>query len=603
MAQPISGGRERPADASARLEEVVERFERAWREGPRPDLGQFLPDDGPLRRAALVELAHVDLERRLKAREPARVEDYVQRFPELRDRRDAVLDLIAAEYAFRRRIGSRFDPGEYERRFPEYRGELPPAPVPSAGAEASSGRGCGAAPATSPGKGPPVMETVPGVTAQELPALAAYQVLRELGRGGMGVVYLANQVGLKRLVALKIILSAAEAGLEELGRFRTEAEATARVRHPNIVGIYEVGSWNGLPYLALEFCPGGSLDKRLRGRRLLPHAAAALVQTLAHAVHASHVKGVVHRDLKPANVLFAEDGTPKVSDFGLAKKLDEPGQTASGAILGTPSYMAPEQARGKARAVSPATDVYALGAILYECLTGRPPFLGPTPVDTILQVLGEEAVPPRQLRPSTPRDLQSICLKCLRKDWRERYASALELADDLGRFLRGEPVWARRADLVGRWQRWSEDPARIGGAAALPRLMSWFFFFFALLGALLPMVSLDERHLTFASVGPALLKGLLAGGVLAGIAWFLRWFASQVTAGRLWALWAGFGASSLLFAFCCLLLIVGLLTGRTDADTLAACAIMMSLVGGVLLVPVVYYRCALKARHVNRDLF
>jgi serine/threonine-protein kinase len=212
--------------------------------------------------------------------------------------------------------------------------------------------------------------------AGPLPRPPGYEVLGVLGRGGMGVVYRARHVKLNRIVALKMILTGGHAGEAELARFRTEAEAVARLQHPNVVQVFEVGESEGHPFLSLEFCPGGSLEKKLQGTPLPPGQAAQLVETLAQAMQAAHEKGVIHRDLKPANVLLAEDGTPKITNFGLAKKLDEAGQTATGAVMGTPSYMAPEQAGGKAKELGPACDIYALGAVLYECLTGRPPLPG-----------------------------------------------------------------------------------------------------------------------------------------------------------------------------------------------------------------------------------
>ncbi len=266
----------------------------------------------------------------------------------------------------------------------------------------------------------------------------------------MGVVYKARQTRLNRVVALKMILAGGHAGEADLARFRTEAEAVARLQHPNIVQIFEVGEQNGLPFFSLEFCASGSLDRKLNGTPLPAGEAAGLVQKLARAVQAAHEKGVIHRDLKPANVLLAEDGTPKVTDFGLAKKLDEEGQTQSGAVMGTPSYMAPEQAGGKSREIGPAADVYSLGAILYECLTGRPPFKAATWVETLRQVIADEPAPPRQLQSNTPRDLETICLKCLRKEPTRRYETALDLADDLRRFLAGESI---RARTVGVWER------------------------------------------------------------------------------------------------------------------------------------------------------
>jgi tetratricopeptide (TPR) repeat protein len=287
-----------------------------------------------------------------------------------------------------------------------------------------------------------------------LPNVPGYVILGELGRGGMGVVYQARQRALDRTVALKMILAGAHAGRAELARFRTGAEAVARLQHPNVVQIHEVGEHEGHPYFSLEFCPGGSLDRKLQGTPLPPRQAAELVEALATAMHAAHAKGIIHRDLKPANVLLAEDGTPKITDFGLAKKLDEAGQTASGAVLGTPAYMAPEQATGESKAVGPATDVWALGAILYECLTGRPPFKAATALDTLFQVVTKEPVLVRQLQPKVPCDLETVCHKCLRKDPPKRYASAQGLADDIRRFLRGEPIRARPVPVWERAWKW-----------------------------------------------------------------------------------------------------------------------------------------------------
>jgi WD40 repeat protein len=281
-----------------------------------------------------------------------------------------------------------------------------------------------------------------------------HEILSELGRGGMGVVYQARQTKLGRLVALKMILSGAHAGATDLARFRTEAEAVARLQHTNIVQIFEVGEHDGLPYFSLEFCGGGSLERKLNGTPLPPREAVALVEQLARAMHAAHQKGVVHRDLKPANVLLADDGTPKVTDFGLAKKLDEAGQTATGSVMGTPSYMAPEQAGGKSGEIGPAADVYALGAILYECLTGRPPFKAATAMDTLLQVVADDPLPPTRLAPRTPRDMEIICLKCLQKEPQRRYAGADGLADDLRHFLSGEPITARPVGTLERAAKW-----------------------------------------------------------------------------------------------------------------------------------------------------
>jgi WD40 repeat protein len=288
----------------------------------------------------------------------------------------------------------------------------------------------------------------------------------------MGVVYKAWQLRLNRPVAIKMVLAGAHAAAADLQRFRTEAEAIARLQHPNIVQIHEVGDHHGLPYFSLEFCAGGSLADRLDGTPQPPRTAAELVEILARAAEAAHAKGVVHRDLKPGNILFAEDGTPKLTDFGLAKKLDEAGNTASGAVMGTPSYMAPEQAGGKTKEVGPAADVYALGAVLYELLTGRPPFKAATQLDTLLQVVAEQPVSPRRLNPQVPRDLETICLKCLAKVPARRYASAADLADDLRRYLEGRPIQAQPVGNLERFGRWCRrNPALAALTAAVAALL------------------------------------------------------------------------------------------------------------------------------------
>ncbi len=305
-------------------------------------------------------------------------------------------------------------------------------------------------------------ETVGPTSERTLPPADArprwfggYEVLEELGRGGMGVVYKGFDPDLKRFVALKVILAGGHATPAESVRFHREAEAAARVRHPNLIQIYEIGQHDGLPFLALEYAAGGGLDRFLRGEPQPVRTAVSLVATLASAVQACHAEGVVHRDLKPANILLDGPGLagPKVTDFGLAKWLDgSPAVTASGTVAGTPSYMPPEQASGQT-GVGPAADVYALGAILYELLTGRPPFRGAAAADTLLQVLHDDPVAPSRLRRGVPRDLETVCLKCLAKDPRRRYATAGELADDLSRFLAGDPVRARPTGTVVRLAR------------------------------------------------------------------------------------------------------------------------------------------------------
>jgi serine/threonine-protein kinase len=309
----------------------------------------------------------------------------------------------------------------------------------------------------------PVTETPPNAGATQpvplsggAPQVPGYRVEVLLGRGGMGVVYRAWHLRLNRPVALKMLLAGPCARPEELKRFLREAEALAALVHPNIVQIHEVGDVEGRPYFTMELVEGGNLADQIRGVPQPARQAAELVATLADAVHAAHQGGIVHRDLKPSNILLTQDGTPKVTDFGLARRLaDEGGLTLSGTPVGTPSYMAPEQVRGDKAAVGPATDIYALGALLYEMLTGQPPFRAETGAATLQQVLAEEPLPPARRNPQVPRDLTTICLKCLSKEPARRYASAAAFAEDLRRFLRSEPIAARRAGRLERLVRWA----------------------------------------------------------------------------------------------------------------------------------------------------
>ena len=283
--------------------------------------------------------------------------------------------------------------------------------------------------------------------------IPGYEVLGELGRGGMGVVYKARQHSLGRFVAIKMILAASHASSAEAARFLHEAKTIALLKHPHVVQVYEFGSHEGRPFFSLEYLEGGSLADKLRGVPQPPAQAAQMVQALAHAMQAAHERGIVHRDLKPANVLIAADGAPKITDFGVAKQGDS-AMTATGDVLGTPSYMAPEQAEGKTKLVGPAADIYALGAILYELLTGRAPFKGASAWETIQLVTKSEPVAPCQLQPGVPRDLETVCLKCLEKEPAKRYTTAADLAGDLGRFQAGEPIQARPVARFERIWRW-----------------------------------------------------------------------------------------------------------------------------------------------------
>jgi serine/threonine-protein kinase len=308
--------------------------------------------------------------------------------------------------------------------------------------------------------------------AGELPDIPGYRVAAVIGRGGMGIVYKALHLRLNRTVALKMLLAGAYASRVERQRFLREAEAVAGLRHANIVQVYDLGEHDGRPYFTMELVEGGSLQAKVAGTPQPAAWAASLVATLAGAVHIAHQSGIVHRDLKPANVLLKADGTPKVTDFGLARRLeDAEGLTLSGALVGTPSYMAPEQARSDKSAIGPATDVYALGAILYELLTGRPPFRAESPTATLQQVVAEEPAPPTQLNSRVPRDLETICLKCLQKGPSERYASAAALADDLRRFERGEPITARPPGALERAAKWARRRPTAAALLAAALLM------------------------------------------------------------------------------------------------------------------------------------
>ena len=297
----------------------------------------------------------------------------------------------------------------------------------------------------------------------------SYELLAEIGRGGMGVVYRARQKGLERTVAVKMILASFLASPEHVRRFQVEARAAAGLRHPHIVQIHEVGQVHGQHFFAMEYIEGSNLAQRVERGPLDPRTAARLMAQVARAVAHLHEHGIVHRDLKPSNILLDEAETPYVTDFGLAKVF-APGSemTATGVIAGTPSYMAPEQASGRGAPVGPATDIYSLGAILYELLTGRPVFREENPLDTLLAVMAGEPVPPRTLNPRIPRPVQIICMKCLARGPDDRYASAAALADDLERFLKGEAIQARPPSVAQRLWIWTRrEPALASRLAAL----------------------------------------------------------------------------------------------------------------------------------------
>jgi serine/threonine-protein kinase len=430
-----------------------------WRHAAAPDLTAFLDQAGTLSAEQLASVLCVDQRQRWLRGERPLVEDYLRLYSARHDEAEFALDLLFGEFRVRRLLGETPCLDEYQRRFPDLAEQLAlQVKLTDAFSSAAPGE-----PGMAGAGGPPI---------PSLPTIPGYALVRELGRGGMGVVFLARQLRLNRPVALK--MPPANLSVEEWFRFRTEAESAARLQHPHIVQVHETGEHEGRPFLVMELIEGGSLAQNLATAPLEARRAAELLEKLARAIQYAHERGVIHRDLKPANVLLGPDGTPKVTDFGLARRLDDQGwpdevppaaRTQTGQVLGTPSYMAPEQAAGKGKDVGPAADVYALGAVLYECLTGRPPFRGTSPLETLLQVMRDDPVPPRKLQPGIPRDIETVCLKCLHKDPSRRYASARELSLDLGCFQDGRPVKARPVGMVEQVVKWARR--RPGAAAVL----------------------------------------------------------------------------------------------------------------------------------------
>jgi serine/threonine protein kinase/tetratricopeptide (TPR) repeat protein len=503
---PTSNG---TRDSDRLLEHLLHKFDAAWSEAANPpELEDFIAaaplptQDVQLR--YVEELIKIDLEYRWRRRhavdeEPWRLTDYAARL-KLRQPFPSC-ELIGEEYWVRQLWGDRPSHAEYLATYPQH-GELLRERLAQLDAELDMQVGQrsrrpskNASPANCelnlrrdngtnfPSHDTPIRvnasDTNPsGIPNTAAPVIPGYRILDVLDRGGMAVVYTARQLSLNRVVALKVIRGGEHAGPKELERFRAEVEAVASLRHPNIVQVFEAGEWNGMPYCAMELVSGGSLARKLNGNPLQAEAAAGLTVKLARALHAAHQAGIVHRDLKPANVLLEptqhNDGLelhdelgisqrfePKVADFGLAKRQgDSTLHTATGELLGTPSYMAPEQAFGSQAEIGPRTDVYALGVMLYEMLTGRPPFRASTSLETLRQVTHDEPVSLHRFQSAIPRDLETICFKCLEKSPNRRYASAAELAGDVERFLAGKPIHARRASSFECAVKWSRrNPA------------------------------------------------------------------------------------------------------------------------------------------------
>lgn len=456
-----------PLPLKRRVDQVCMQFQAAWNAGERPRIEDYLADTPePVRSTLLRELLALDLEFRSRSGEQPTLEEYRERFP---DHIGPISD------AFNQ--GARYRPPE-------------PQPVtPIAGAAAESTRtwdtNLDREASTVSELAPSDLSRVTTSPGSGNVCFGDYELLKEIARGGMGVVYKARQISLKRIVAVKMILAGQLASDEDIRRFRTEAEAAAQLQHPNIVAIHEVGQVDGQHFFSMDYVEGTSLKAMLREDPLPPDRAARYVATIAEAIHYAHAKGILHRDLKPSNVLMARSDRihavasekdtdesvnyePKVTDFGLAKRIEGDSElTGTGQVLGTPSYMPPEQASGDVSRISPVSDVYSLGATLYELLTGRPPFRAATVIDTIRQVLDAEPVSPRLLNPKVPLDLETITLKCLSKEASRRYATADELAADLRRWLAGEPIHARPIPTPARAWRYCKRRPLVSSFAAL----------------------------------------------------------------------------------------------------------------------------------------
>jgi tetratricopeptide (TPR) repeat protein len=441
-----------PVAEMQRIDEACDRFEAAWRGGDRPDLRTFLAElEGVARARLLRELLELELEFLSEAGEMPDPRRYRERLPEH-------VDIVDAVFARRTHTGAPRD--HLDRPSPaDVTIDLPPADEAHAGVMVDVDASTDPSTAVAPPPSAPAR------------IIAGYEIQGELGRGGMGVVYKARQIALGRMVALKLIRSAEFATTDELVRFPNEAEAVARLDHPHIVPIFEVGQWRALRFFSMKLIEGSSLDRKLATYTADFAAAARLAALVAEGVHHAHQRGILHRDLKPANILLDDRGTPHITDFGLARRIDSGSDlTQSGLPMGTPSYMSPEQARGDKGSLTTATDVYGLGSILYALLTGRAPFAGTSLAETLDMVRAEPAPAPSRLNGRVPRDLEVICLKCLEKDPERRYKSALDLADDLNRWLSGEPIRARPVGPATRavmWCRRHPLPATLSGMLAI----------------------------------------------------------------------------------------------------------------------------------------
>ncbi len=440
--------------AARRVHAVCERFEADSRAGARPRIEDYQGAvDGPTRALLVKELIALEIELRRARGDHPTLHEYLERFPDFAE---------AVNGLFGQATTISLSPDQTHLW-----------PRPGTTLQASGLYGDHSGPSASKLKSTPLVKGE---------RFGKYELIAELARGGMGVVYRARDTVLNREVAVKMILSGALATDDERARFRREARLAANLDHRNIVPIHEVGEQDGFLYFTMRLVEGGSLADRAPSYRGDARAAGRLIIVLARAIHYANGKGFIHCDLKPANILMDRDGVPQITDFGLARLASgDSSLTGSGAVMGTPSYMAPEQASGQRHEIGPATDVYGLGAIFYELLTGRPPFQTPTSMETVLQALYNEPAPPREIRPELPVELESVCLKCLEKAPEDRYPSAEALADELVRCLQGETIDA--TGRIRKFKRWTrrepEVVSRLFGLA-LVSLMTEYNYHLAL---------------------------------------------------------------------------------------------------------------------------
>lgn len=419
------------------LESLIKEFELQWQQSVRPDIAEFLPRYPENRLELLVELAHIDLELRYTKGERAKAREYIDRFVEYQNNPAAAVQLIRAEYDLVHRLCEASDWNTWSQQYADYREHLPVDLVTTSVFRSTTHK-------------------VTEIPQNYLPSIPGYELKEELGRGGMGIVYRAYHAELNRQVAIKTLRSGSMATVSERERFQREAEAIAKLDHPNIVPIHRVGRWKQpgteveIPYFVMKYFSGGSLDNLRNRSPLVFETIAVLTETMCDAVHHAHQRGILHRDLKPSNILLDETGTPHVADLGLASRLDEdnPSQSSE-AVVGTPAYMAPEQVT-QPKQVTTAADVYGLGAILYQLITRQAPFTGDSSIKLFNDMLETPPQRPRKLRADVPTDLETICMKCLEKEPSRRYGSARELADDLRRWRMGYPIHARTITVVGK---------------------------------------------------------------------------------------------------------------------------------------------------------